>query len=354
MAKVYLSNLNTKLGNIYPAADVVDIFYPKDDFGEKTNRLAHALSKRIGVANRSSVMNMHEFHKRELYSEEFHPANWGVSLFNECVPDNLKEHIGLINVCYNSSAHDNSLPSISAQIVHKLNLENYILPLDSTFLGCAAGVIEIERAVDFVEKNNKAAFVFVYDHCMNMASFTKDPKDPHYKNDLKTSLLFSDGGAGFLILPESLIDKTYKPNLEIVKIKTKFISSMNIHVENKRFVLGDSVDLEVPQAVSKETIKPILEKYKLSVNDIKHWCFHLGSRSIIEGFCKDNSLDISKDLVKPSIETFLKFGNFSSPSCFFVLEHVMKSSNIKDNDYGMLVGFGAGYYLSSCLFKFNL
>ncbi|HIE01494.1 MAG TPA: hypothetical protein EYP59_14595 [Thiotrichaceae bacterium] len=53
-----------------------------------------------------------------------------------------------------------------------------------------------------------------------------------------------------------------------------------------------------------------------------------------------------------SQQLFEKYGNFSSPSCFFVLDSFMREpSEDKMGTWGMMVGFGAGLYQATLLYR---
>ena len=53
------------------------------------------------------------------------------------------------------------------------------------------------------------------------------------------------------------------------------------------------------------------------------------------------------------MELFYQYGNLSAPSCLFVLESFFNDQAYeqKKGKKGMVVGFGAGYYLAAFLYE---
>ena len=91
-------------------------------------------------------------------------------------------------------------------------------------------------------------------------------------------------------------------------------------------------------AVSKlvPSIRSVLEKYELSVEDIGTFVFHQANIRIIE-FVKEK-LGIADEQLYTNIH---KYGNTSSASIPIVLDD--KKSSFKDGELVMLIGFGAGF-----------
>lgn len=91
-------------------------------------------------------------------------------------------------------------------------------------------------------------------------------------------------------------------------------------------------------AVSKlvPSIRSVLEKYELSVEDIGTFVFHQANIRIIE-FVKEK-IGIADEQLYTNIH---KYGNTSSASIPIVLDD--KKSSFKDGELVMLIGFGAGF-----------
>ena len=170
--------------------------------------------------------------------------------------------------------------------------------------------------------------------------------------NLKVNLLFSDGASAALFIPENMRNRFKGSLAKVEEILTDFYISDIIRFDNNRFFLDNQVKEQVPKLVSNSVIKPILAKQDLSLSDIKEWSIHQGGSHILKRFSDDSVLGLTSEQLSRSQEMFEKYGNFSAPSCFFVLDRFMREdSNGKAGIKGMMVGFGAGLYQAALLYQ---
>ena len=109
----------------------------------------------------------------------------------------------------------------------------------------------------------------------------------------------------------------------------------------------------MPKLVSEELIRPFLVKKQIDINTIDEWSIHQGGSEVIKQFCKQECLDLSEEHIKRSMNLFYKYGNTSAASCLLILESFFKERNnpIKSGSKGIILGFGAGYYLGLALYE---
>ncbi len=95
----------------------------------------------------------------------------------------------------------------------------------------------------------------------------------------------------------------------------------------------------IPNLVAESVVNLILERNQLTSLEIYEWSIHQGGKKVLP----------------QSLELFNEYGNFSSASCFFVLKSFFDkySFQLLNNGLGMIVGFGAGYYLGSSLYRWT-
>ncbi|MGB3511193.1 MAG: 3-oxoacyl-[acyl-carrier-protein] synthase III C-terminal domain-containing protein [Microcoleaceae cyanobacterium] len=167
--------------------------------------------------------------------------------------------------------------------------------------------------------------------------------------------IFSDGAVGFMVLPESLRHLISQPQIEILDVCTNFIPGQEIYMDENVFVLGDGVSKVVPLKVVDSVINPLLNRNKLRLSEIEEWSIHQGGKTVLSQFGKSEILGLTEEQLKTSFESFYEYGNFSTPSCFFVLKKFFKRQYLepKSNILGAIVGFGAGYYLGAGLYRWN-
>ena len=134
--------------------------------------------------------------------------------------------------------------------------------------------------------------------------------------------------------------------------------SMNFHVsdiirfDETGFVLDEQVKNLVPSLVSDSVIKPILSKHSLLSNNILEWSIHQGGTKVLSAFAKPEILGLSNAQIARAKHFFENFGNMSSPSCFLVFHSFFKEQcKDKRGELGMIVGFGAGLYQFSLLYR---
>lgn len=351
--RTFLSGLETILGHIYDARDGINKIYPVESCGERINRLAQKFAQKAGIKQRSSVLDLARFPDIHFLQEEFHPAAWGATLFEKVVPTHLLNDIGHVLTLYNISAHKNILPSISAQIVHQLSDRTKAYPIDIPYLGCAAALFAIQQASELVQKTEKAVFVYVFDQCTSRLVKNYDIESHQFRSILKTNILFSDGAAAFLILPESLHHLIETPQIEILDTYNHFVYGEEIYVDEKVFTLGDKISEIIPETTAESVIKPLLKLNGIHWDEIEEWSIHQGGKEILIRFGEPEILGLTTEQLEPSLQSFYQFGNFSSPSCLFILKRFFEQQALQPQHgkLGMITAFGAGYYLGASLYR---
>ena len=119
-----------------------------------------------------------------------------------------------------------------------------------------------------------------------------------------------------------------------------------------RFLVGNDLKNIIPELVSKELVLPLLENNGLGISQIAEWSIHQGGEALLDGFLNPDVLGLSVDDIARSKKMFEMYGNFSSPSCFFVLDSFFnEDSTGKTDKFGLMLGFGAGYYIGALLYQ---
>ncbi|MDJ0533012.1 MAG: 3-oxoacyl-[acyl-carrier-protein] synthase III C-terminal domain-containing protein [Xenococcaceae cyanobacterium MO_207.B15] len=351
--KVFLANLETSLGQVYSSLEIVNRLYSSERCGKKINQLARKFSQKTGIQKRSTVVDLTRLPEKFLISKEYHPLRWGNELFKKIVPVRLLEKLGNIISIYNTTFHQNVLPSISAQIAAQLDLKTNIFPLDIPYLGCAGGLFGLQRAIELTKQTNKATFVYIFDQCSSTLNLCCDKNSSYFAKSLIANMIFSDGAVGFLILPESLSDLIPGPKIEIIDTCFKFVPGQEIYMDENVFILGDNIHKIMPNLVAKSVINPILERHQLTPLEINEWSIHQGGTKVLSEFARPKILGLTSENLQPSLDLFNEYGNFSSASCFFVLKSFFDKYYFKpsNNDLGMILGFGSGYYLGASLYR---
>lgn len=190
----------------------------------------------------------------------------------------------------------------------------------------------------------------MYEHSLTLANPIYDMGNDDFKANLRSHLLFSDGAVGLLIMPESMVKTEKDKYMEIIDINTGFHLGDAIQMKKGRFLVADNIKDVMPKLVSNNSILPILKNNNLSVKQVDEWSIHQGGIPVLQKFMDKDILGLSKKQITESLELFKKYGNFSTPSCFFVLNSFFNKT-INKGQYGAIVSFGAGYYYGTILYK---
>jgi len=195
--------------------------------------------------------------------------------------------------------------------------------------------------------------VFIHQCTIKMKQLEIDDKD--FNKILVSNLLFNDGGIGLLVIPERLKEKFNHPVMKVKDIYKYHTPGGLIKMIDGKFIMDSQLKNVVPKLVSEKLIKPILKRNDVAINDIDEWSIHQGGTKVIKQFTREDHIGLNAEKLTPSIEQFYKHGNTSASSCLFVLEDFFKSKKTTTTigNKGLLVGFGAGYYLASMYYEWS-
>jgi predicted naringenin-chalcone synthase len=355
---VYIAATATLTAPSYSAQELVDIYYPNEQVPRKAYKMARILEKQVGIQNRSMVTDPTIFPEKRLCSMEHTAKNWGMSLLDKVADPLDPANIGFISVAYNVTSHQEKLPNLACQIAMDANLALDEMPSELAYYGCAAGIFAIREAIQYCQRSQKAAFVYVFDQCNWIANPIHDAENTNFKAALRSHLLFSDGAVGILVIPESMRNQYSQPLIKILGSNQKFQLGNIITMENSVFLVGNKVAETMPALVADQSIKPLLEENSISPEQVAEWSIHQGGIPVLEAFKEERILGLSEQQLQRSQNLFRRYGNFSAPSCLYVLDSFFQASRCQDrwessHAYGVVTGFGAGYYFGSLLYQWD-
>jgi 3-oxoacyl-[acyl-carrier-protein] synthase-3 len=112
------------------------------------------------------------------------------------------------------------------------------------------------------------------------------------------------------------------------------------------FMDGRSIYEFVTQTVP-QSVRTVLEKAKVTMDEVKHIVCHQANARLIEGVAK--KLKMSMDKFYISIG---RYGNTSSSTMPIALSEMMEQGMIEKGDKIIIAGFGAGLTWGSLLLQF--
>lgn len=346
---VYIVGVKSFFPKIYDVIDITNIIYNEKLCSSKVNKLAKRLTMATQIKSKAITIDLEQFPEL-IVSDENNPLNWGTQIVTHFLNDIKKEEIGFISVSYNTSSHKDFLPNLSFQIANATQLNIKAPPQEIVNYGCASGIFSIFSAVEFCQKNDSSAFIMAFEQASWNTHPIYDETNKNFKASLKGHTIFGDGSAGVLLASGKTAEQ-FEKKLKILDVLVDFQYGDAIKSENGIFLVGDGVKDVMPDLVSDKVIKPLLQKHGLKSNCIKEWSIHQGGFPVIERFKEEDVLGLSEIQLEASKSMFVQYGNVSAPSNLIILESILDQNTAIKGDYGMIVGFGAGYYFGAVLYQ---
>lgn len=357
MEPVYLAAMATRVAPLHDPLESADALFPPGAGDGLANRLARKLAKTIGIAQRPSVLDPSRWPARALARPEDAPVRWCAGMAGELSAAVGREGVGHLSVAYNVSSDPDVLPSLSARVAAASGFALDRPPEERAFYGCAGALFSLEGAAAYCRASARASVVLCFDQCSWLVHAPADVSAPDFGDHLRTALLFGDGAAGLLVVPEELRARLAPgtPLLRILEVATDFVPGTSVHMEGGRLLLGKDLKDAMPEAASSRLVRPMLARHGLCVGAIDEWSIHQGGLPILARFSEEATLGLPAEKLARSRELFLRYGNFSAPSCLFVLQSFFEEGRAapaaRAGRRGVVLSFGAGYYLGALLYE---
>ncbi len=228
------------------------------------------------------------------------------------------------------------IPSLDAYLINSLKMNQDVIRLPVTEMGCAAGVSGIIYAKNFLKANpdKRAAVVAV-----ESPTATFQLEDFSMVN-MVSAAIFGDGAAS-VILSSHKQDEGPMVIDESMYHFYDAIQMMGFKLKNTGLQMV--LDKSVPESIAEhfpDIIHPFLEKNGMHIQDIDHLIFHPGGKKIVQTV---ESLfgSLGKN-INDTKEVLKLYGNMSSVTVLYVLQRFMER-NIKQGEKGLMLSFGPGF-----------
>jgi len=238
-------------------------------------------------------------------------------------------------------------PGISSYLVEDLCLDRSVKVIDIAGMGCGAAIPNLECAARMVPSDNRVVLSVAVEICS--ATFFMEPEP-----DLVVSnCIFADGASAVVITQsqkndsggiiklldfESLILPKERESLRYRSVQGRL-----------RNTLAKKVPIVAARSV-KEVTNIILQRNRLTQNEIAFWAVHPGGSLVLERIQKE--LKLPAGALDFSYQILRDYGNMSSPSVMFVLERILRKAKPKKNQKCLLLSFGAGFTTFAGLLEF--
>ncbi|MEW6741540.1 MAG: 3-oxoacyl-[acyl-carrier-protein] synthase III C-terminal domain-containing protein [Planctomycetota bacterium] len=229
------------------------------------------------------------------------------------------------------------IPSVEAVVAERLGMRPDLRRLPITEHGCAAGVVGLTTAADYLVAHPQHKVLVL---SVELPSVTFQPGDLREANII-SSALFGDGAAAALLAGEA---HSGCPRI-VAQRSARFANGLDL----MGFDLRDSglhivLSRKIPAVLQKEVpglLHSFLAEHGLSLQDINHYLFHPGGRRIIEAF--EETMQLPQGALDVTRSVLQRYGNLSSATVLVVLGEYLERGLARPGEIGLMVAFGPGF-----------
>jgi alkylresorcinol/alkylpyrone synthase len=298
------------------------------------------LFENAGVDRRYSIMDAEEVflnssfeEKNAIYSREV--IKLGESALMKSL-DKAELQPSDIDFIITVSCTGIMIPSLDAYLINRLQMNQDIVRLPVTEMGCVAGVSGIIYAKNFLKANpNKRAAVIA----VESPTATFQIEDYSMVN-IVSAAIFGDGAASVIL---SSYEDEQGPEI---------LDEAMYHFYDAEHLMGFSLrntglqmilDKSVPETIADhfpQIVNPFLQQNNMTIEDVDHLIFHPGGKKIVQTVEElfgtlGKNIDDTKEVLK-------LYGNMSSATVLYVLERFM-DKQLPKGDKGLMLSFGPGF-----------
>ncbi len=236
-------------------------------------------------------------------------------------------------------------PGLDYFIVKDFELNPHIDRYILGFMGCQAAINALKLAKDLCQSNHEARVLIV-----NVELCSVHLQLPWEVNQVIANALFADGVSAALV--SSVKEDTDGRKYTLLDFTTDIVpgteEDMAWNIGNTGF--GMKLTLNVPRVVQaniSKTLETLLSRAGKTKEDIKIWAIHPGGKTILTK--SQEALNITPEDLDASYYIMQEYGNMSSATIMFVLEHILKDESKEGLTF--TTSFGPGMTIESALME---
>jgi len=212
-------------------------------------------------------------------------------------------------------------------------------------MGCFGAIVGLREALATLRTRERALAVLL---SIELSSL-------HYGSTLDSGVvtsmaLFGDAATALLLSAES---EASGPELVDTYCVSDFaaISQMTWRITDEGFWMD--LSRRVPVTLRRNVgaaVEHLLAPRGLTLGDIAHWLVHPGGPSILEAI--ERELKLSREQMALSWDVLRDHGNCSSATVLLMLDRLLRSGHAKPGEWAVMMAFGPGLTLETCLLRF--
>jgi predicted naringenin-chalcone synthase len=236
-------------------------------------------------------------------------------------------------------------PGLDITLARDLNMPRDVRRVVIGHMGCYGAMVGLRQALSSLRAYPGSTMLMLsLELCSLHFTPTLDPEA------LTGFALFADGAASVLL---TSAEEASGPRLVESYCAADFgaANQMSWTITDAGFFMGLSP--RVPVTLRRNiagVMDNLLAPHGLGVSDITHWLVHPGGPSIVEAV--QQKLELSDEQVALSWEILAEHGNCSSTTVLLMLERLLREGRAKPGEWGVMMAFGPGLTLETCLLQF--
>lgn len=238
-----------------------------------------------------------------------------------------------------------SAPGLDVLLARDLGMPSHVRRTVIGHMGCAGGIIGLRDALASVRgREGSRVALLAIELCSLHYQPTRD------LGTLTCFALFGDAAAAVLL--------GARPAASTPVIVDTYCASDFAAMDQMTWSISDAgfemrLSIRVPVTL-RRNITPALERllapHGLETRDISHWLIHPGGPSIVEAI--QDVLGLEDDQVALSWDVLREVGNCSSTTVLLMLDRLLHSGRTHSGQWGVMMAFGPGLTLETCLLRF--
>ncbi|KAN0034281.1 hypothetical protein ACTFIV_000778 [Dictyostelium citrinum] len=242
------------------------------------------------------------------------------------------------------------IPDVNFKLIDLLGLNKDVERVSLNLMGCLAGLSSLRTAASLAKASPRNRILVVCTEVCSLHFSNADGGD-----QMVASSIFADGSAAYVVGCNPRIEETplYEVMCSINRSVSNTENAMVWDLEKEGWNLG--LDASIPIVIGsgiEAFVDTLLDKAKLqtstsiSAKDCE-FLIHTGGKSILMNI--ENSLGIDPKQTKNTWDVYHTYGNMSSASVIFVMDHARKSKLLPT--YSISLAFGPGLAFEGCFLK---
>lgn len=238
------------------------------------------------------------------------------------------------------------IPSLDAHLINALGMRPQTRRLPITELGCAAGAAALSRARDFVQGFPQGKVLVV---AVELPSLTFQSKDLTMPN-MVSCAIFGDGAAAAVVTGDTGVGPRIVDTQSYLFPDSIDAMGFDLKDGGLHIVLSKDVP-DLVRSRIKDLIGGFLGPHGVQPEQLKAFMLHPGGKKILHYL--EDELGLSRTDTGHSWHVLENFGNMSSASILFVLEHLLAEPPRRPGDFGLMAAFGPGFSAEMLLLEWG-